>query len=64
VGNTLSNQATIENGDVHGAVLSVTLFLVAISEICNGIEETVKIMGYADDWMILTSYQPQTCENE
>jgi hypothetical protein len=36
VGTTLLN-ATIENGFVQGAVLSVTLFFVAMSEICNGI---------------------------
>jgi hypothetical protein len=26
-----------------------TLFLIAMSEICNGIQEPVKIIGYADD---------------
>jgi hypothetical protein len=30
----------------------------------NGIEEPVKIMGYADDWMILTSHKHvRTSEN-
>jgi hypothetical protein len=52
IGNTLSNKAAIKNGVVQGAVLSVTL-----SEICDGIQEPVKIIGYADDWMILTSHK-------
>jgi predicted ATP-grasp superfamily ATP-dependent carboligase len=38
-------------------VLSVKLFLVAISEIGNGIEEPIKILGYADDWILLTSHE-------
>jgi hypothetical protein len=42
VGNNLSNEAGIENGVVQGAVLSVTLFLIAMSEICDGIQEPVK----------------------
>jgi hypothetical protein len=33
VRNTRSNEATIENKFVQGAVLSVTLFLIAMSEI-------------------------------
>jgi predicted ATP-grasp superfamily ATP-dependent carboligase len=65
VGNTISNEAAIENGVVQGAVLSVTLFLLAMSEICDGIhQEPVKIIGYADDWMILTSHKHvRTSEN-
>jgi hypothetical protein len=56
VGDTLSNEATIENGVVQGAVL--------MSEKRNGIEEPVKIMVYADDWMILTSHKyVRTSEN-
>jgi hypothetical protein len=35
VGNTLSNEAVIENRVMQGAVLSVTLFLTAMSEICD-----------------------------
>jgi hypothetical protein len=56
VGNTLLNKAAIENG-------VVTLFLIAMSEICDGMQEPVKIIGYADDWMILTSHKHEkTCE--
>jgi hypothetical protein len=50
VENTLSNEAIIEINVVQGAVLSATLFLVAMSEI-------VKILGYAEDWTILTSHK-------
>jgi hypothetical protein len=41
VGNTISKRMKIENGVVQGAILSVTLFLVAIVEICKGIAEQV-----------------------
>jgi hypothetical protein len=55
IGNTLLEQKQIKNGVVQGAVLSVTLFLVtAMAEITHGIEETIKIIGYADDWIILS----------
>jgi hypothetical protein len=57
VGNTLSNEAAIENEVVQEAVLSVTLFLLAMSKICDGIQEPVKIIEYADDWMIFTSHK-------
>jgi hypothetical protein len=49
IGNTLSEEKQIENGVVQGAVLSVTLFFVAKAEITHGIEEPIKIIGYADD---------------
>jgi hypothetical protein len=52
-------QNLIENGVVQGAVLSVTLFLVAIAEVTNSIEEPIKIIGYADDWMVHTTHQHQ-----
>jgi hypothetical protein len=57
VGNTLSNEAVVENGVVQGVVLGVTLFLIAMSEICDRIQEPVKIIGYEDDWMILASHK-------
>jgi hypothetical protein len=43
--NKFSNEAVFENGVVQGAVVSVTLFLIAMSEISDGIQETVKIKG-------------------
>jgi hypothetical protein len=41
VGNTLSKRMKIENGVVQGAILSVTLFLVAMAKIYKGIAEQV-----------------------
>jgi hypothetical protein len=49
VGNTLSEEKQIENGVIQGAVLSVTLLLVAMAEITHGIKELIKIIGNADD---------------
>jgi hypothetical protein len=54
---TLSEEKQIENGVVQGAVLSVTLFLVAMVEITHEIEEPIKIIGYADDWIIHTTHK-------
>jgi hypothetical protein len=42
IGNTLSEEKQIENGVVQGAVLSVTLFLMAMAEITHGIEEPIR----------------------
>jgi hypothetical protein len=60
VGNMFSNKAAIENRIVQGAVLSlsVTLFLIAMSEIYDGIQELVKIMRRQDDL-----YLPQLRED-
>jgi Reverse transcriptase (RNA-dependent DNA polymerase) len=55
--NTLSERKQIENGVVQGAVLSVTLFSVAMAEITHCIEEPIKIIGYADDWIIHTTHK-------
>jgi hypothetical protein len=51
----MSSPMTIENGVVQGAVLSVTLILVAMATICKGIEEPTRIVQYADDWVIYSS---------
>jgi hypothetical protein len=41
----------------------VTLFLVAMAEICREIEGPTRMLGYADDWMILTNKKtPKTAE--
>jgi hypothetical protein len=32
----------------------VTLFLVVMAEICRGVEGPTRMLGYADDWVILT----------
>jgi hypothetical protein len=52
VGNMFSNKAAIENRIVQGAVL------IAMSEICDGIQELVKIMRRQDDL-----YLPQLRED-
>jgi chitinase len=39
---------------VQGAVLSVTLFLVAMSQMHQNVALPTKIIGYADDWVIFT----------
>jgi hypothetical protein len=50
-----SNPKEIKNEVVQGAVFSVTLFLIAMSDIVKGIMETCTILAYADDWVIVTS---------
>jgi hypothetical protein len=55
VGNHYSRPKSIENGVVQGAVLSVTSFLVAMTDIVKDIKEPTQIMGYADDWVVITS---------
>jgi hypothetical protein len=39
----------------NGVGKSVTLFLVAMAKITNQNRQPVEIVGYADDWPILTS---------
>jgi hypothetical protein len=46
LGEETSGKMYIENGVGSGAVMSVTLFLVAMAEITNQI---VEIVGYADN---------------
>jgi hypothetical protein len=50
-----SNPKEIKNGVVQGAVLSVTLFLIAMADIVKQIMETCAILGFAYDWVIVTS---------
>jgi hypothetical protein len=64
IGNTKSSLKNIENG-VQGAVMSVTLFLVAMANICEKIEKPTKILGYSDDWVLNTSRRTaKMAENE
>jgi hypothetical protein len=51
-----SRKTHTENGVVHGAVISVIMFLVALANIVKQVE-LVEIVGYADDWAIFTSNQ-------
>jgi hypothetical protein len=55
VGNYFSNPKKIKNGVVQGAILSVTMFLMAMADIVKGIKETCKILGYADVWLVVIS---------
>jgi hypothetical protein len=57
VASTLLDERRIENGEVRGAVLSVTLFLVEMAGVTGGKEEPIKIIGYADDWMVHITHQ-------
>jgi hypothetical protein len=53
----------IENGIVQGAVIGVTRFLIAMPNICKGMEESTKMIGYGDDWIIYTSHKlPRVAE--
>jgi hypothetical protein len=55
MGNHYSRPKSFENGVVQGAVPSVTLFLVVMTDIVKDIKEPTQIMGYADDWVVITS---------
>jgi ribonuclease HI len=55
IGNTYSRRTTIENGVPQGAVISVTLFLIAINPIVTSVSPGSLLVGYADDWAILAS---------
>jgi hypothetical protein len=55
IDNTMSSFKNIENEVPQGAVLSVTLFLVAMAKICDKIEEPTKIRRHADDWVLYTN---------
>jgi hypothetical protein len=64
VGNHYLRPKSIENGVVQGAVLSVTLFFVVMTDIVKDIKEPTQIMGYADDWVVITSNKaPLLTEN-
>jgi hypothetical protein len=45
IDNTMCSFKNIENGVPQGAVLTVTLFLVAMAKICDKIEKPTKILG-------------------
>jgi hypothetical protein len=45
IGNTMCSFKNKANGIPQGAVLTVTLFLVAMAKICDKIEEPTKILG-------------------
>lgn len=51
----ISSPHHIENGLPQGSVLSVTLFLVAINDICNNLPKPAKFILFADDCSIYCS---------
>lgn len=56
IGTTRSNTKTQENGIPQGAVISVTLFLIAMNSIVNKYrkaDKNIKILIYADDILII-----------
>jgi hypothetical protein len=57
LGESSSEKTYTKNGVIQGAVISVTLFLVALADIVRQVQHPVEIIGYADDWVIHTSDQ-------
>jgi Reverse transcriptase (RNA-dependent DNA polymerase) len=55
VGAHESEEVAIKNGVPQGAVLSVTLFLIAIADICRFEERNYEMIGYADEWYLYKS---------
>jgi hypothetical protein len=57
----MREEKQFENGvfSIFLAVFSVTQFLVSMAGVTDGIEESIQISGYADDWMIHTTQQQQ-----
>jgi hypothetical protein len=45
----MSSHKNIENGVPQRAVMNVIVFLVAMANICEKIEDPTKILGYTDD---------------
>jgi hypothetical protein len=57
LGESSSERTYTENGVIQGAVISVTLSLVALADIVRQVQHPVKIIGYANYWVIHTSDQ-------
>ncbi|XP_015368417.1 PREDICTED: RNA-directed DNA polymerase from mobile element jockey-like [Diuraphis noxia] len=55
VNDKTSSTHTIENELPQGSILSVTLFLVAINNICNNLPKPAKFILFADDCIIYCS---------
>jgi hypothetical protein len=56
VGAEMSTMRNKENGVVQGDVLSVTFFLISMSQINKNIDSPSKIIDFADDWIIYTRH--------
>jgi molybdenum cofactor biosynthesis enzyme len=49
LGESSSEKTNTENGVIQEAVISVTLFLVALADIVKQVQHPVEIIGYTDD---------------
>ncbi|XP_055623311.1 uncharacterized protein LOC129766737 [Toxorhynchites rutilus septentrionalis] len=63
VGDRFSSEKIAENGVPQGAILSVTLFLVAMNSIFDFIPDGVKVILYADDILLISSGLVQRSRN-
>jgi MFS superfamily sulfate permease-like transporter len=52
----MSSVRNIENGVVQGVVLSVTFFIISMSQINKNVDSPTKIIGFTDDWIIYTRH--------
>ena len=55
VGSSLSEEKLVEEGIPQGSVLSCSLFMIAINDICDAIPEYVQKTLYVDDFTIYAS---------
>ncbi|XP_055623573.1 uncharacterized protein LOC129766997 [Toxorhynchites rutilus septentrionalis] len=63
VGDRFSSEKIAENGVPQGAILSVTLFLLAMNSIFDFIPDGVKVILYADDILLISSGLVQRSRN-
>lgn len=50
-----SHQIALDNGVPQGSVLSTTLFLLAVNDVCSSIQPPVRHAAYADDLILFCS---------
>lgn len=55
IGDTLSDERTLENGIPQGSTISVTLFLIAINKLVESIDNSIGKSLYVDDLIIYFS---------
>lgn len=51
----ISHSIILENGVPQGSVLSTTLFILAVNDICSSVQSPVKYSLYADDLILYCS---------
>ena len=65
VGNMLSDEYVLQEGIPQGSVLSCTLFMIAINDICSQLPRTIQSTLYVDDFAIFASgAQPNTIQRQ